>query len=238
MKVKTLPLLAGAAGMLAVTGLAHAGITGLYAESAVSNTLTNTTLEGTTYSIYVQFDDPTDRFISALDGDIEFTGNLFQSDDPDFATDLGPHAGAAEGLVENLAADSYLAVNDGGPGGDGSYDPAAFANGGGITGGWFVSPPTDDANAVDENNRVLVMVLTFEGAGHPQVEGMITTDNGDGNFSSDVLADLMLGSIRFSYNPEGVAGGITGVTVNFVPAPGALALLGVAGLVGKRRRRA
>jgi hypothetical protein len=241
MKVKTLPLLAGAAGMLAITGLANAGISGLYAESVASNTLTNTVLVGTTYKIYVQFDNPADRFISAAFGDLSLQIPVYQ--DAAFGTDLGPHPSGLDALVPNLAADSYLAVNGGTPSGDGDYNAAAFAAGTNIIGGWFMTDPLSAANVPDANGRVLVMFLTFLGVGHPEVNGIITSPDGvdEGGlpkFSSSVLADLILGDIKFSFNPNGgVAGAITAVTVHFVPAPGALALLGVAGLVGKRRRR-
>ncbi len=243
MKVKMLPLLAGAAGMLAVSGLANAGISGLYAESVASNTLTNTTLVGTTYKIYVQFDNPADRFISAAFGNLQFMSPIYQ--DASFGTNLGPHSAGFDALVANLAADSYLAVNGGTPSGDGDFNAGVFAAGTGVQGGWFVNPPTDASNTPDANGRVLVMFLTFVGEGHPVVNGMITTADGvdEGGlqkYATSVLGDLIQGDIKFAYNPNGgAAGAITAVTVHFnpVPAPGALALLGVAGLVGKRRRR-
>jgi len=257
MKVKTFSLLAGAASMLAVTGFANAGITGLYVTSAASNTLTNSTLVGTTYTFYVQYDDAGDRFVNALDGDIAMLGDLFQIVDPVFnsGTDLGPHNAALEGIVANLAADSWVGVNQGAPQGDGDWgDEAAppagsgaeqFDNGTAIFGGWFLSAGAA-GNTPDANLRVKVMTLTFEGAGHPEVNGIITTQtgelpSGERIFTSTVLGDLMQGSIRFSFNPAGAAAGsiIAGTFVFApVPAPGALALLGVAGLVGKRRRRA
>lgn len=241
MKVKMLPLLAGAAGMLAVSGLANAGISGLYAESVATNTLTNTTLVGTTYKIYVQFDNPADRFISAAFGDLTLLSPIYQ--DATFGTNLGPHTSALDPVIANLAADSYLAVNGGTPAADPAHDAAAFAAGTAITGGWFMADPTNAANTPDANGRVLVMYLTFLGEGHPVVNGLITTADGvdEGGlqkYATSVLGDLIQGDIKFAYNPNGgAAGAITAVTVHFVPAPGALALLGVAGLVGKRRRR-
>ena len=243
MKVKTFSLLAGAAGMLAVTGLANAGISGLYAESVATNTLTNTVLVGTTYRIYVQFDNPADRFVSAGFGDIDLLSPVYQ--DAAFGTNLGPHSAGFDPLIANLAADSYLAVNAGAPSGDGSFDAAGFAAGIHIGGGWFMSDPTSVQNAPDANGRVLVMFLTFAGVDGPSVNGIITTPTdptpgGLAQFNTTVLGDLMQGQITFAYNPNGgVAGAITAAVVNFlpVPAPGALALLGVAGLVGKRRRR-
>lgn len=239
MKVKTFSLVAGAAGMLAVSGLANAGVSGLYAESVATNTLTNTTLVGTTYRIYLQFDNPADRFVSALDGNISFLSNIYQ--DNAFGTTFGPHNAAFDAAFANLAADSYVAVNGGTPGPDGGWNQTPFDNGTGIVGGWFLNPPTAAPNGQDANGRVLVMFLTFAGVDGPAVNGLIGTNDGSNVITSSVLGDLMTGSIRFSYNPNGAAaGGITPITVNFVPvpAPGALALLGVAGLVGKRRRRA
>ena len=244
MKVKTLPLLAGAAGMLAVTGLANAGISGLYAESVATNTLTNTVLVGTTYSIYVQFDNPADRFVSAAFADLDILGVMYN--DAVFGTNLGPHTAALDDAFPNLAADSYVGIGNAmagaGLSADPDFDANGMATGTHIGGGWFadVGHP---ATVPDANGRVLVMFLTFVGTGHPEVNGIITQSDGvdEGGlpkFSSSVLGDLILGDIRFAYNPEGgVAGAVTAVTVNFVPAPGALALLGVAGLVGKRRRR-
>ena len=216
----------------------HAGFVGLYAESIATNTLTNTTLVGTTYRIYAQFDDPGDRFLSVAFADLDFhTTAIFQ--DNAFGTILGPHNAALDVLIPNLAADSYVAVNDGMPSADPEFDAAVFAAGTDIVGGWFMSDPLSPANAPDANGRVLLMFLSFPGANHPQVSGIISTELSPNVYLSFTpLNQLILGDFWIGFEPEG--GEVTAVRILMPltpPSPGALGLFVMAGLFGRRRHR-
>jgi len=230
----------------------------MYVESVASNTLTNTTLVGMTYRFYVQFDDPGDRMISVLDANVSILADLFQVSDPVFnsGTDLGPHLVGLEALVENLAADSWVGVNNGAPHGDGDWgdeDPSAlgypgsgaeaFDNGTAIFGGWFLSAGAVD-NTPDANLRVKFMTLTFVGENLPQVNGIITIPAveippNEPLFNTYAFAHELIGPMRIAYNPAGTAAGFIQASTFFFnfPSPGALALFGLAGVVGRRRRR-
>jgi hypothetical protein len=152
-------------------------------------------------------------------------------------TDIGPHAAGLDTLFENLAADSWVGVNDGAAQADGNWDGSAFASGSLIEGGWFLNPPSDATNLPDVSGRVQVMFLTFTGTGLPEFTGLIGEPNNDSVFTTQLMfLEQLVGSISFGYVPNG--GSIEMVTLLFeFPAPGAVALFGVAGLLGRRRRR-
>jgi hypothetical protein len=97
-------------------------------------------------------------------------------------------------------------------------DWSAF-NGGGaidtINGSWFVTPA--DAQGDEVGGRVLI--------------GQFTVVGGSGIGVDDILGQLSLQGKDADGNTWQELG------VTWVPAPGALALLGLAGLAGRRRRR-
>jgi len=226
------------AGVFLFASAASADFTGIYVESVASNTLENTTLDGMTYRIYAQFDDPDDRLLSAFDTNIDFLSVLYN--DASFGTNAGPHSAAFDAFVPNLAADSHVALGNtaagNGMNAGPEWDEADFASGAGITGGWAHLAP---GAVPDENGRVLVLYLTFLGDDLPVVNGTITSLELDATYSSIALHELIWGSMRFAYVPAGnIAGTVHGVTVFFlIPAPGAIALLGLASLVPGQRRR-
>ena len=82
-------------------------------------------------------------------------------------------------------------------------------------GSWFVTPA--DAQGGEVGGRVLI--------------GQFTVIGGSGNGAADLLGQVSLQGKDADGNTWQELG------VTWVPAPGALALLGVAGLAGRRRRR-
>ena len=97
------------------------------------------------------------------------------------------------------------------------FDPGGGAPGGSFTtdnGSWFVTPVDDQGNPI--NGQVLIGQFTVIGA------------------SGDGYADLV-GQVNVQGSDDG--GTYQNIGVNWIPAPGALALLGFAGLAGRRRRR-
>ena len=97
-------------------------------------------------------------------------------------------------------------------------DWSAFNAGGAIdteNGSWFVTPNDDQGGEV--NGRVLIgqfTVIGGTGDGYADLVGQVSIQGKDAN--GDTFQTL---------------------GVNWIPAPGALALLGLAGLAGHRRRR-
>jgi hypothetical protein len=92
-----------------------------------------------------------------------------------------------------------------------------FNAGGSFTsdnGSWFVTPADDQGNPI--NGQVLIGQFTVIGA------------------SGDGYADLV-GMVNVQGSDD--SGTFQDYGVNWIPAPGALALLGFAGLAGRRRRR-
>ena len=98
-------------------------------------------------------------------------------------------------------------------------DWSGFASGGGLVtdnGSWFVTP--DDAQGLEVDGRVLI--------------GQFTVWDGIGDVATD------FSSLTVSLQGKDADGNTWNATgLNAIPAPGALALLGVAGLASRRRRK-
>ena len=78
-------------------------------------------------------------------------------------------------------------------------------------GSWYITP--DDAQGAEDGGRVLIAQITTGGS-----------------------ADGMFGNLNFQ--GKNADGSTWEATNQWLPAPGALALLGLAGIAGRRRRRA
>jgi len=232
MKAKAFAL-AGVAGTFIVAGSASAAYTGLVVESYVGAGWEMAGYDAAaldTYRVYATFDDALGVITAVGDSDglFEMTsrdGSFFNSIAPgtgDFPSN--PAFWAIPGF-EDLQWDTFVTVgSDGEPAPVTGGAPGFTTQAAGLTGdtflnnsGWFVSgfPPQGDA----VNGRVLVAQLTVaEGIGvdgrNWRVSGL--DESGNSNSSFDILSDFSAPTI---------------------PAPGAVALLGLAGLVSSRRRR-
>lgn len=194
------------AAALAVSGFASAGFVGMAVESSVVG-------GKTVFKVYAQFDAASDVVLSVYGVAGIPGGGFYNSDfvggswDPKFTNDGG-------------AADSYLTIGGvpgfaNSTGADPNFGAAGFNQPGIPNGaGWYNSNPGNLQGKVDAGTlRTLIAQFSF--AGTP-----IT-------FTSPITV---------SFN-----GGL-GTPVNFadssftVPTPGAIALLGLAGLAGRRRR--
>ena len=127
-------------------------------------------------------------------------------------------------VFPSLADDSFVTIGAMTAAGNNlntiGVDFSGFNAGGALTtdnGSWFVTP--DDAQGAAVNGEVVI--------------GQFTVAGGTGDMYADFSAAVV-----------SVQGTINGETVNFtgdalapIPAPGAIALLGVAGLVSRRRRK-
>ena len=130
-------------------------------------------------------------------------------------------------LAPSLEYDSFVTIGaldaSGNPYGsnnllDIGIDFSGFEAGGGIetdNGSWFVTPADDQGNPID--GRVLIGQFTVVGGsgdGYADLTGLLNIQGSDAN--GDTFQNYGL---------------------NWIPAPGALALLGIAGVAGRRRRR-
>jgi hypothetical protein len=217
MKVKTLSVMAGLGGSLLLGSAAQAAFTGLAVESK------DNTFGIFNCNVYACFDDPLDRgyAVAGTPGNplnIEVTDGTFYQN----AFNVAPTAPAMAFFPSfpSLEFDTFVSIGtkvaEGGvvslsPGfTNASFGPSSLT---GTNIGWFVTPV--DALAV------------------PDADGKVFL----GSFSTQDGTQIV-GSLLLQWDD---ANGTTSQTVatfdHQVPAPGALALLGMAGLMGARRRR-
>ena len=132
-------------------------------------------------------------------------------------------------FVPSMEWDSYVSIGayyqNGAPFGENNLnnigvDWAAWEGGGDLfadNGSWFVTP--DDAQGAELNGQVFLGQFTVQGG------------NGD---ASDLVGQVNLQGKDADGNTWNAIGASWG---GEIPAPGALALLGLAGVAGRRRRR-
>jgi MYXO-CTERM domain-containing protein len=256
MKVKTLTLMS-VAGSLALAGTSSAAFTGVAATSQ-TKTLTGGQVVDI-FELYATFDSPADS-VAAVGGTPVFP-QILNSGGSGFwqTTIFGGHQNTANGAgavgqVPNLNADSFLSigVRQGFAGSPTlptiqNFNAASFNNTGGgdgygdatvttTNGGWLVSPFIP-VTAAQPYPPALPSGATFSlpsGATHGVIIGQFTVASGN-TFSGD-LGQLSI----FIGATNQIIDNTNGALFSFtrpLPAPGALALLGLAGLAGTRRRR-
>ena len=222
MKMKALALSA-VAGSFILTGSASAGLTGV-SFAVVDLGATG----GTTYRFYADFDDPADQLL-AVSGNSNVSGFLMTTNTM-LMNDGGPFAGTKNEDFVFLGADwdSWVTIGastfgtndtDYSPGFLGSDGVSAVIVGSTLSqannGGWFDSNPS-----------------TAENGGHVLIAQFTVADVVGPGEAGDIE---MHGTI--DYNPAGNPPSSSEFFQVSTPAPGALALLGLAGLAGTRRRR-
>jgi MYXO-CTERM domain-containing protein len=249
MKVKTLSALAGLGGALICSGAADAAYLGVGLQS---QTVVASGAARTVYRLYAVFDNPNDYLVGGAGseqlGPISFQSLNALGTGPgsNFFNPAGGGQTAPDAeIIKKLPAaqwDTFVTVGlaiDNGT--DGVGLSPGFPN---ITGNnwtqpnaaWFTEGAQEQGRAGGPNG----VTGTFFGSGQSPT-GLLTgtgvllaqlTVNAGGNVAGTLAVVVDLAG--------GVAGGsnIPNQTFNSVPAPGALALLGLAGLVGTRRRRA
>jgi hypothetical protein len=177
-------------------------------------------IEGSTYHLYVNVEDG--ARIDAVFGNSANTltigvdnGGFVQSGFGG-ATSMDINA-AFFPFFPELQWDSFVSIglldNGGNALNNVGIDWTDFENGGDLVtsnGSWFVTP--DDAQGAEVGGRVLIGQFTITEGGSLVGQVSLQGKDADGN----------------TWQANGVS---------WVPAPGALALLGVAGLAGRRRRR-
>ena len=176
---------------------------------------------GTTYQIYADVD--AGNQLNAVYGDGSVTLDVHVVNGSFYQNMFGGNTSqninpARYGAFPSLMYDSWVTIGLDDQVGNAlnniGIDWSAFEGGGAIVtsdGSWFATP--DDAQVFEVGGRVLIGQFTTTGDG---VEGTINMQGkeADGTTNWNAL----------------------GAYFNTVPAPGAIALLGLAGLVGRRRR--
>jgi len=222
MKTKTLSMTAGVASLL-FAGAASAGYVGMSGEVVAVDGIA----DSQTIRVYADFGDAADQ-LNAVYGDAAHTLSIGASSSfyqnpfgGAVSNDINPALYAA---FPSLVYDSWVTI--------GLEDQVGNAmlnigvdfddfenNGGGMTtsnGSWFATP--DDAQVVaGAELRVMIGQFTVMGAGGT-VSGVINMQGKNADGSNWVAND-----VAFEFG-------------DVIPAPGVLALLGIAGLAGRRRR--
>ena len=212
--MKVITLTAGA-GSLILASAVSADFQGLSYD-------VSTNANGTTVQVFVELE--AGDQLNAVYGDadnsllIEAEGGSF------YQNAFGNHSvsgmnPALFGVFPSLLNDSFVTIgletNVGNAMLDIGIDWAGFNAGGAIVtdnGSWFATP--DDAQVYEVGGQVLI--------------GQFTVADGDHVFGTINLQGK---------NVDGSNWSATGVNFDTVPAPGALALLGLAGLAARRRRK-
>ncbi|MDP7070541.1 MAG: hypothetical protein QF561_04240 [Phycisphaerales bacterium] len=216
----------GAAGTLIATAAASADVSGIEID------LVGDMGYGSTYRMYAVVGDG--ERIDAVFGNSVGPMSIGTADGMSFYQNSlgGPTSTSINSgffpLAPSLEWDSYVTIGalyaNGSPFAENKLldigiDWASFEGGGSIdsdNGSWFVTPA--DAQGGEQGGRVLI--------------GQFTVVGGSGNGYADLVGAVSLQGKD--------ADGVTFQNLSMgweIPAPGALALLGVAGLAGRRRRR-
>ena len=221
MKAKTLTMLAGV-GLLA--GTASADFLGVVWEE-----VDNLGYADFTVDVFAQFSSGAD-FLAAVAGtpipgeELDFTvtgGTYYQN--PAGNPFIAPNE-FFFALYPSLEYDSFVDIGmwDSGGGTDATatigldWSATALTS---TNGSWYVAPSEAQGTPLEYapgDYRVLVARLSVDADAPDVVE--------------------ITGTARYQYFEDGVAGSAVG-GFTFIPAPGVLALLGLAGLAGTRRRR-
>ena len=217
MNTKILLGLTAGVGSLVLAGTATADFQSLTLEEVDNGGL----VAGTTYDLYANVD--AGGRVDAVYGDgtnllsIGVNGGSFVQNAFGGNTSMDINA-AFLPLFPSLAYDSFVTIglldSTGNALNNIGIDFSGFAAGGAIStdnGTWFVTP--DDSQGDESGGRVLLGRFTIDGG---TLEGSI---NLQGRDSSSTV-----------WNANGIA------FSSVIPAPGAIALLGLAGLTSRRRR--
>ena len=167
-------------------------------------------LGGGVFRLYADFDDMGDTVVNVFNSNISNADGWFH-DDVAGGTWLPLGAGGANDSYVTIGAEPSFTNST-------TLDPnfdniTAGQTSLGVNAGWFNgNPPNNQGNA---GVGMRVLLAQFSGDGVTSGDLELTYTTADGN--------TVFGGGDFTTNP--------------VPAPGALALLGLAGLAGTRRRR-
>ncbi len=212
--MKTKIIASAGVGALLLTGIASADYQGISAELHAQSAF------GDTYRLYVDLDagDRLDAVYGSSENNLVLGSNaaLYENNfGGNTSLNINP---ALLAVFSSLAYDSWVTIGSETDTGNAlSIQSVNFGSGGNFAdtanGSWYVTP--DDAQGEEVGGRVLIAQLTIAGGGS---------------------ADDLYGNLNFQ--GKLADGSNWGAVDQWIPAPGALALLGLAGIAGRRRRRA
>ena len=224
--MKVTSVFAGTVGGLVLAGTAMAS-----PFQSLTMELFNSGSEGDSYRLYANLD--ADARIDAVYGNSQGelsisagAGTMYQNTDYGGPTSKEINANFF-GFVPSSEWDSYVSIGclyqDGTPWSGNALnnigiDWSVFEGGGELStdnGSWFVTP--DDEQGGELGGKVFL--------------GQFTIQGGTGDGATDVVGQINLQGKDADGNTWNEIG------KTWVPAPGALALLGLAGIAGRRRRR-
>ncbi len=231
MKAKTLSVLAGVSAPLILTGSASAGFVGI--KSVVKETgFIPGVGELFVCNVYATFDRPDDEMI-AVAGIVSNPLNIFVKQgkwyqDPQGAPVTAPFLQFLPGISGILAYDTFVTI------GTKTDDLFTTLDDVSTTGGLAF------ANDSLRGENVAWFILPSGpgngGLGQPNANGQVLIFQG--SFIKDGIAQGIAGTMLLQFTSNGVAGVQAVVTFDHqIPAPGVLPLLGLAGVMGTRRRR-
>ena len=213
----------GIAGALLVSSAATAQFSGVVVEDITNDDTAAMDLQ--TWTVSPAFDNPDNTLLNVFNADVQAEGDGGFYHSTAFGGGLSAQARPFDLDPANVDEpyDSFITINVGTGGDsdllgdlslDGDFSSSSFLNEGHIVGGWFNSNPPNLMGQAGDDGLVQIAQLTIDAG----------TEAG--------------GDISFFYNEGPGTDGVEGSASFVIPTPGALALLGMAGLVGSRRRRA
>lgn len=240
MNVKQASVFAGTVAALAMAGTATAGFNGMAFE-IVNN---GGAVDGTTYRLYALLDEG-DR-LDAIAGNSD-TNLRLDTVDGFYQNANGGHSSKQINsnffpFIPEMEWDSYITIGalyqDGTPFGENALndigiDWTDFESGNALetdNGTWFITPDKEQGEAFFHN-------WDADGDGDTDASGygvliaQVTTSDAGGTFEGLLQGKTAAGDTWQEAVSMSFAAGA-------IPAPGALALLGLAGVAGRRRRRA
>jgi len=240
MNVKRASVFAGSVAAIALASVASADFNGM-AWQVVDN-LGNNGNGGDTYRLYAMLD-AGDR-LDAVAGNgeqnltLSSTGSFYQND-AGGPTSLAINS-AFFSFVPSLEWDSYVTVGalhaDGFPYGNNALNDVGmvwdgFEAGGDLSsdnGTWFVTPDQPQGEAIEHSG----LFGDVTGSGYGVLIAQVTVLGG-GDYAGE-FSGLLQGKTA---SGDTWQASVNGFQFGAIPAPGALALLGLAGIAGRRRRR-
>jgi len=220
--MKTLKGTVGAlAGVAAVTLSARASFVDLLVVD-----ITDNTLGLSEYALYGRFDNPSDMVSGVTDADISSTTPFFHNTINGAGQSALPFTSAQDALSEHPDADSFVTIGlFTGDGNETCIIPQFFDFNGFLSGSilrsdssWFNCNPLNGAGVAGNDLLVLLAVFT------PLNE-------------LDGSPGVVSGMLKVGYGTPDLPG-VQHAEASFItPAPGALGLLALAGMMGPRRRR-